>query len=220
MVAKAISVRLDDEALKALKQLEAAGMSRSDAIRSALLAAAGRLRQRQELAAEVAALEADGVISSLPDPSQPRGNPDTIPLEEQKALGVIRDYDPDYRELRVPVTVVKRPRQRAKASPDRVELSATPGQPVPSRIVRIRAADDESVEALRAWLRSVVGGDGDVVADSVLLGRTCFELADEMGLTPATVRKRLQRALDRARRAIEGRNTRSQFPRKAAFVGR
>jgi Arc/MetJ-type ribon-helix-helix transcriptional regulator len=58
-VAKAISVRLDDEALKALKQLEAAGMSRSDAIRSALLAAAGRLGQRQELAAEVAALEAD-----------------------------------------------------------------------------------------------------------------------------------------------------------------
>jgi Arc/MetJ-type ribon-helix-helix transcriptional regulator len=58
-VARAISVRLDDEALKALKQLEAAGMSRSDAIRSALLAAARRLRQRQELAAEVAALEAD-----------------------------------------------------------------------------------------------------------------------------------------------------------------
>ena len=58
-MAKAISVRLDDEALKALKTLEAAGMSRSDAIRAALLAAAGRLRQRQELAAEVAALEAD-----------------------------------------------------------------------------------------------------------------------------------------------------------------
>lgn len=58
-MAKAISVRLDDEALKALKTLEAAGMSRSDAIRSALLSAAGRLRQRQELAAEVAALEAD-----------------------------------------------------------------------------------------------------------------------------------------------------------------
>lgn len=58
-MARAISVRLDDAALKALKQLEAAGMSRSDAIRSALLAAAGRLRQRQELVAEVAALEAD-----------------------------------------------------------------------------------------------------------------------------------------------------------------
>ena len=58
-MAKAISVRLDDEALKALRTLEAAGMSRSDAIRSALLSAAGRLRRRRELAAEVAAVEAD-----------------------------------------------------------------------------------------------------------------------------------------------------------------
>ena len=58
-MAKAISVRLDDEALKALRTLEAAGMSQSDAIRSALLSAAGRLRRRQDLAAEVAALEAD-----------------------------------------------------------------------------------------------------------------------------------------------------------------
>jgi Arc/MetJ-type ribon-helix-helix transcriptional regulator len=58
-VTKAISVRLDDEALKALRTLEATGMSRSDAIRSALLSAAGRMRRHRELAAEVAALEAD-----------------------------------------------------------------------------------------------------------------------------------------------------------------
>jgi Arc/MetJ-type ribon-helix-helix transcriptional regulator len=58
-MAKAISVRLDDEAARALRALEGAGLSRSDAIRSALVAAAGRLRQRKELAAEVAALEAD-----------------------------------------------------------------------------------------------------------------------------------------------------------------
>ena len=58
-MARAISVRLDDEAMKALRTLEAAGVSRSDAVRSALIAAAGRLRRRQELAAEVAALEAD-----------------------------------------------------------------------------------------------------------------------------------------------------------------
>lgn len=58
-MARAISVRLDDEALKALRRLEAAGMSRSAAIRSALISAAGRLQRRQELAAEVAALEAD-----------------------------------------------------------------------------------------------------------------------------------------------------------------
>lgn len=55
----AISVRLDDEAARALRALESTGMSRSEAIRSALIEAARRLRLRSELAAEVARLEAD-----------------------------------------------------------------------------------------------------------------------------------------------------------------
>jgi Arc/MetJ-type ribon-helix-helix transcriptional regulator len=58
-VAQAISVRLDDDAERALRALEAAGLSRSEAIRSALIEAARRLRQRSELAAEAAVLEAD-----------------------------------------------------------------------------------------------------------------------------------------------------------------
>jgi hypothetical protein len=58
-VAQAVSVRLDDAALRALAQLETTGMSRSAAIRFALIAAASRLRDRRALAAEVAALEAD-----------------------------------------------------------------------------------------------------------------------------------------------------------------
>ena len=58
-VATAISVRLDDEALRALSLLESTGLSRSAAIRAALVAAAARLRDRPSLAAEVAALEAD-----------------------------------------------------------------------------------------------------------------------------------------------------------------
>jgi hypothetical protein len=58
-MARAISVRLDDEALRALARLESSGLSRSAAIRSALVAAAARLRDRKALAAEVAALEAD-----------------------------------------------------------------------------------------------------------------------------------------------------------------
>lgn len=58
-MAKAISVRLDDDAVQALRSLEAAGMSRSEAIRSALIASARRLRSSRELAAEVRALEAD-----------------------------------------------------------------------------------------------------------------------------------------------------------------
>ena len=60
-MAHAISVRLDDEAQRALRALEAAGMSRSEAIRSALISSARRLRRSAELAAEVAALELDDV---------------------------------------------------------------------------------------------------------------------------------------------------------------
>ncbi len=61
---EAISVRLDDEAVQALRALEATGMSRSEAIRSALVRAARALQRRDELAAEVAALEADDVDRS------------------------------------------------------------------------------------------------------------------------------------------------------------
>lgn len=58
-MAKAISVRLDDETEQALRLLESTGLSRSEAIRSSLLASADRMRRRKQLAAEVAALEAD-----------------------------------------------------------------------------------------------------------------------------------------------------------------
>jgi hypothetical protein len=52
-------VRLDEEAVQALNALEATGLSRSEAIRSALVRAAQTLQRRDELSAEVAALEAD-----------------------------------------------------------------------------------------------------------------------------------------------------------------
>lgn len=55
----AISVRLDAEALRALAQLEATGLSRSEAIRRAILESAARLQRRAALAAEAATLEAD-----------------------------------------------------------------------------------------------------------------------------------------------------------------
>jgi Arc/MetJ-type ribon-helix-helix transcriptional regulator len=58
-MSSAISVRLDPEALQALARLEATGISRSEAIRRAILDSAGRLQKRATLAAEVAALEAD-----------------------------------------------------------------------------------------------------------------------------------------------------------------
>lgn len=58
-MAQAISVRLDDEALRALRQIEAQGLTQSEAVRSSLVHEAARIRDRQALAAEVAALEAD-----------------------------------------------------------------------------------------------------------------------------------------------------------------
>ena len=58
-VAGAISVRLDDAALQALRQLEAGGLTQSQAVRSSLVHEAARMRARQALAAEVATLEAD-----------------------------------------------------------------------------------------------------------------------------------------------------------------
>ena len=58
-MSSAISVRLDDDALRALTQLEATGLSRSEAIRRAILDSAALLQRRAALAAEVAALEAD-----------------------------------------------------------------------------------------------------------------------------------------------------------------
>ena len=58
-MSQAISVRLDEEALRALSRLEASGLSRSEAIRTALIQASDGLRSRQALAEEVAALEAD-----------------------------------------------------------------------------------------------------------------------------------------------------------------
>lgn len=59
--AKAISVRLDDDAQRALRILEATGLSQSAAIRSALLASAERVRKHSEVAVEAAALEAGDI---------------------------------------------------------------------------------------------------------------------------------------------------------------
>ena len=52
-------MRLDDEADRALRNLESTGLSQSEAIRVALLGEVRHRRRSRELAAEVAALEED-----------------------------------------------------------------------------------------------------------------------------------------------------------------
>jgi Arc/MetJ-type ribon-helix-helix transcriptional regulator len=54
-----ISVRLDHDARRALAELEATGLSRSEAVRRGLVAVAQRLRDRQRLIDEVAGLAGD-----------------------------------------------------------------------------------------------------------------------------------------------------------------
>ena len=54
-----ISVRLDENARRALAELEATGLSRSEAVRQGLVAAARRLRDRERLLEEVALLADD-----------------------------------------------------------------------------------------------------------------------------------------------------------------
>jgi hypothetical protein len=52
--------------------------------------------------------------------------------------------DPGYQEIKVPVSIVKRPRQRLSAAPSRIELPLRPG--VSSRMVLIRDRDNQEVE--------------------------------------------------------------------------
>jgi Arc/MetJ-type ribon-helix-helix transcriptional regulator len=58
-MSETISVRLDPDAARALAQLEALGLSRSEAVRAGLRAAAQQLRDRKQLAAEARALAED-----------------------------------------------------------------------------------------------------------------------------------------------------------------
>ena len=54
-----VSVRLDNESFSALTVLEANGLTRSEAIRSSLVYAAARMLDKQTLAVEAAAVEAN-----------------------------------------------------------------------------------------------------------------------------------------------------------------
>lgn len=54
-----ISVRLDDDAERALRRLEDSGLSRSEAIRRALVATARRSERRRAMAEELRALDDD-----------------------------------------------------------------------------------------------------------------------------------------------------------------
>lgn len=57
--------------------------------------------------------------------------------------------DPAYRDLQVPVTVVRRARQHVAAVPAAVTWQAPAGEPLPARLVLVRGADDRPVQVER-----------------------------------------------------------------------
>jgi RNA polymerase sigma-70 factor (ECF subfamily) len=63
-------------------------------------------------------------------------------------------------------------------------------------------SDAEDVAALRRWLERAVGRDADLVVDAVIHRRSRLELAAALGISHAAARKRLERALTRARNAF------------------
>lgn len=67
------------------------------------------------------------------------------PAGRHDELLSISTDDPGYRELRVPVTIVKRPDQRLTVAPSEVTLTALPGVPPPSRIVQLRDSQQQPV---------------------------------------------------------------------------
>lgn len=76
--------------------------------------------------------------------------------------------------------------------------------------VAASATDEEAVSTLEAWLKRTVGKDAELVVAAVLKGRRRDQLAWSKGESPASVRKRLQRALERARHALKGNDRMSQ----------
>jgi hypothetical protein len=54
--------------------------------------------------------------------------------------------DADYPDLRIPVTVIKRAKQRLTATPNPVILEAVRGQAIATRLILIRDAEDQPVE--------------------------------------------------------------------------
>jgi hypothetical protein len=74
---------------------------------------------------------------------------ESLPVgRHEEMLAIITD-DPGYPELRVPVTINKRPRTGVSATPASVTLTIPHGQPASSRVVLLRGENEQEVEVDR-----------------------------------------------------------------------
>jgi RNA polymerase sigma-70 factor (ECF subfamily) len=68
--------------------------------------------------------------------------------------------------------------------------------------LRADQSDTDSVVALSNWLHAALGDDADLVVDAVFHRKRGPQLAASLGISHAAARKRLERALARARAAL------------------
>jgi DNA-directed RNA polymerase specialized sigma24 family protein len=93
-----------------------------------------------------------------------------------------------------------------------------PPEPVASPFgLGVEQTDTETIAVLTTWLRNAIGTDSVVVAAAVFGGKTCPEIARSLGISHAAARKRLCRALARARVAFLS-ERQSQPATSTAFV--
>jgi hypothetical protein len=106
-------------------------------------------------------------------------------------------------------------------TPDAIVAPAADGGPPRGSRFGLPAGESEAahVAALRSWLQSAIGDDADLIVEAVINERGRLELAGSLGISHAAARKRLERALERARHALLT-QTRSQPETELAWVSR
>ncbi|HXT99650.1 MAG TPA: hypothetical protein VN903_01570 [Polyangia bacterium] len=118
------------------------------------------------------------------------------------AATLVRNTERDVVDARV------RERTRAAKSdavtPDAIVAPAIDDELVAASRFGLSVGQSEAqhVTALRSWLQSAVGHDADLVVEAVINQRSRVELAASLKISHAAARKRLERALDRARHAF------------------
>jgi hypothetical protein len=101
-------------------------------------------------------------------------------------------------------------RERARAArstavtPDAIAAPAIDDERPPASPfgLPVSHSEAEHVAALRSWLQSAIGHDADLIVEAVINQRSRLELAASLRISHAAARKRLERALERARQAF------------------
>ncbi|HVZ70941.1 MAG TPA: hypothetical protein VHJ20_01085 [Polyangia bacterium] len=96
-------------------------------------------------------------------------------------------------------------RANAAASDELTPESAISAPPDPATLTfrpRKGEPDVEPTVAIRAWLERTIGDEADLVMDAIIYGKSRTEIAAELGVSHCAARKRIQRALFKARQAF------------------